>query len=424
MAKAKNNAGSVLDLVGELTGGDTPSSFDAAGVVLDAAAGIGVAANGSVVAVHPRARLDEIERDVNQPRKEIDEEDLHDKAESMKMVGVLQPIVLRETNFEAPYTKRFVLVSGEERWRAADIAGLVDIPYVLRNDLPVENVFLAQTIENTNRKDLSDWNLALAIRQILDSPVVMPDGTRKKLKQNEVGRLVSRSKSTISKVLGMLDDDVVQLCEEKIIRTSSDCSLFKALSDEEKVILVEKVRSEGRAISRPDFDQLKATSTAAGTGGQIEGDNLQSQHHEDGQVDGDGASSDGAAEAAGTGDSIGSNDAYGANSDFGGAGELGGETGTLGTMTNFDGGSNTPASSSSGSSSGSSESSGEKSKNVSIKLKVEDVERLIPFFVDKAEDKMEIRFSADLAIALIENMKGTVPDDPTDYADKIRELLA
>lgn len=418
MTKAKG--GSVLDILGEMT---APAATPAA-------------APAPVVSAAPfLARIDDIEPDPEQPRREFDEADLDDLASSFKMVGILEPLVLRETNGQAPFTKRFVILAGERRWRAAPRAGLEEVPYVLRNDIAAEDVFLAQVVENTNRKDLTDFELAKSIRRVLDS--------NKKIKQKDIAAAMNKSKATISKVLGMLDDDVIQFVEEGLLRTANDVSFFKALSDDDKLALVEKVRAEGgRPISRPDFDDLKAAKASAapaadaasgesghaegGTsvedgagagssvdsgsdGGQLEGDGQQAGA----DVDGEGGFPDFSGAAAGDGEAGG---VGGEGAGLDGLGGFGGEAGGDG---GYDEGGTSVATSS---------SSGEKGpagpKPVSVKLKVEDVERLIPHFVDKSEDKVELRFSADLAIALIENLGGTVPDDAGEYGEKIKDLLA
>ena len=418
MTKAKG--GSVLDILGEMT---APAATPAA-------------APAPVVSAAPLlARIDDIEPDPEQPRREFDEADLDDLASSFKMVGILEPLVLRETNGQAPFTKRFVILAGERRWRAAPRAGLEEVPYVLRNDLAAEDVFLAQVVENTNRKDLTDFELAKSIRRVLDS--------NKKIKQKDIAAAMNKSKATISKVLGMLDDDVIQFVEEGLLRTANDVSFFKALSDDDKLALVEKVRAEGgRPISRPDFDDLKAAKASAapaadaasGESGHAEGgtsveDGAGAGSSVDGGVDGGQLEGDGQQAGADVGGEGGFPDFSGATAGDGEAGGFGGEGAGLDGLGGFGGEAGGDGGSDEGGTSvATSSSSGEKGpagpKPVSVKLKVEDVERLIPHFVDKSEDKVELRFSADLAIALIENLGGTVPDDAGEYGEKIKDLLA
>ncbi len=418
MTKAKG--GSVLDILGEMT---APAATPAA-------------APAPVVSAAPLlARIDDIEPDPEQPRREFDEADLDDLASSFKMVGILEPLVLRETNGQAPFTKRFVILAGERRWRAAPRADLEEVPYVLRNDIAAEDVFLAQVVENTNRKDLTDFELAKSIRRVLDS--------NKKIKQKDIAAAMNKSKATISKVLGMLDDDVIQFVEEGLLRTANDVSFFKALSDDDKLALVEKVRAEGgRPISRPDFDDLKAAKASAapaadaasGESGHAEGgtpveDGAGAGSSVDSGNDGGQLEGDGQQAGADVGGEGGFPDFSGAAAGDGEAGGFGGEGAGLDGLGGFGGEAGGDGGSDEGGTSvATSSSSGEKGpagpKPVSVKLKVEDVERLIPHFVDKSEDKVELRFSADLAIALIENLGGTVPDDAGEYGEKIKDLLA
>lgn len=425
MAKAKQAGGSVLDILGEMT---APASAPAA------PAAPAVAPEPAAATAKPlKAAVDDIEPDPTQPRTNFNEADLDDLAASFKMVGILEPLVLRETNGQAPYTKRFVILAGERRWRAAPRAGLTEVPYVLRDDIESTDVFLAQLIENTNRQDLTDFELAKSIRRVLDE--------NKKIKQKDIAAAINRSKATISKLLGMLDDDVIAYVEEGVLQTSTDVALFKSLDETDRAFLLEKARDDGgRALTRPDFDELKASKASAAPAAASE----------ESAGPGAGEASAGGDDAGGEtpGETGAGGEAFGAESgdagaqlehgegqgeggfpDLGGDGQHDGHEGGsagldgLGGFAGGDGGAD--GGTSVATSSGSGEASGGSGpKPVSIKVKVEDFERLIPHFVDKSEDKIEVRFSADLAIALIENLGGAVPDDSADYGAKIKDLLA
>lgn len=351
----------------------------------------------------PMAAVADIERDPNQPREEFDDADLDDLAVSAKRFGILQPIVLRLTNGQAPFTKKFVLIAGERRWLAAQRAGLAEVPYFLRDDLQGNDIFLAQVIENANRKDLTDFELAKAIRKCLDAD--------SSLKQKDIAHYMNRSKATVSKLLGMLDGGVIEYVREGLLRTSNDAAMFKTLSDDERQQVVEQARAENKPVDRAVFDALRDAKMKA----DAEANAATADPAAAGEKESESASMPGSKLATGLADvDVGGAGAAGEST----PGEAGGEGGGLG-----DAGTLSKAQSVATAAPSSGESSSSALKTVNLKLKVEDVEFLVPHFVDKAVDKVELRIPADIAIAIIENLGGTVPDDVADYAAKIKEFL-
>jgi ParB family chromosome partitioning protein len=113
--------------------------------------------------------LDRIVPDPDQPRRVFDEERLEELADSIRVEGVLQPIVVR---FDATQD-RYVVVHGERRWRASKAAGLTSIPAIVR-DVPVERRLVQQLMENVIRDDLNAVDRAAALRalrhQLGDAP--------------------------------------------------------------------------------------------------------------------------------------------------------------------------------------------------------------------------------------------------------------
>ena len=106
-------------------------------------------------------KLVDIEPNREQPRKFFDEESISDLAESIKMYGVIQPIVV--TKKEGYYA----IIAGERRWRAAKKAGLVDIPAIIRNDDDKKNKEIA-LIENMQREDLNAYEKASGIKALME----------------------------------------------------------------------------------------------------------------------------------------------------------------------------------------------------------------------------------------------------------------
>lgn len=106
-------------------------------------------------------RLDRIEPDPDQPRRTFDEERLEELAASIRQEGVLQPIAVRYDTAR----DRYVVIHGERRWRAAQLAGLRTIPAIVR-DVPEERLLVQQLMENVVREDLNAVDRAAALRAL------------------------------------------------------------------------------------------------------------------------------------------------------------------------------------------------------------------------------------------------------------------
>ncbi len=141
--------------------------------------------------------LNDIKPNASQPRKVFGEEALSDLADSIREHGVIQPVLLR------PAKKGYELVAGERRWRAARLAGLKEIPAIVRDLDERTNAFYA-LIENVQREDLNAIEEAEGIREIID---------RYGLTQEEASRVVGKSRPYVSNSLRLLTlpDEVKEL---------------------------------------------------------------------------------------------------------------------------------------------------------------------------------------------------------------------
>ncbi len=130
-----------------------------------------------------------IEANPNQPRREFDEQALNDLAASIKELGIIQPVTLRQVD-----DNRFQIIAGERRWRASQIAGLKAIPAYIRtiND---ETVMELALVENIQREDLNPIEIALAYQHLLDN-----DG----MTQEKVSERVGKSRAAIANYLRLL----------------------------------------------------------------------------------------------------------------------------------------------------------------------------------------------------------------------------
>lgn len=136
-----------------------------------------------------QVKIDEIIPNTYQPRREFDPEKLQSLSDSIKELGVLQPILVREHE-----SGKFELIAGERRWRASKAAGLATIPAVVR-EIDNETSLAHAIVENVQRADLNPIEEAAAFQQLLDEF---------QLTQEEVATRVGRSRPVIANALRLL----------------------------------------------------------------------------------------------------------------------------------------------------------------------------------------------------------------------------
>ena len=152
-------------------------------------------------------RLEAIRPDPNQPRQSFDDDSLADLSESIRQDGVIQPIEVVEVE---PH--RYVLVHGERRWRAAQLAGLETIPAIVRrHDYDDLTRFVRQLVENLQREDLNDVDRAhglVHLKQLMEGEAAGQPSTRKTWKNQvtwpQVGERIGYSKQRINQLVKLL----------------------------------------------------------------------------------------------------------------------------------------------------------------------------------------------------------------------------
>ncbi|MCD0253083.1 ParB/RepB/Spo0J family partition protein [Xanthomonas campestris pv. campestris] len=413
---------------------------------------VGAAENGSTLTV----AISDVAPDPNQPRKKIDPKRLELLAASIAKMGVLQPIVIRNSGVPEPL---YHLVAGERRWRASQLANLTEIPAILRDDLTEDSELrtIAQLAENMNREDLSDYDTAKSIQTLIDTS---PDPTKHGLK-TEIAEVLGRSRPEISRLLKMLDTENIDLVEEGLIVSADALSRFRACDEALQTQLIEQARASGEPISGGMVRSAKAEQKNQSEAGQSKsspGDELPAAFTErassdQGDTSGARVASDNNEHAELTGSQLQTTtedaDAFPADTNTAGNGsngsDLGGEddgngNGDAGGEEDDDGDDDAASGSNGGGfvtsgrsdddgsagagSSGSSTPAGPRAKAVSLQVTGEAAETLMRFLVDKAADKLELRLPNDLAIAVIENLGGTLPENPEHYAQTIKDLLS
>ncbi|MBR6533632.1 MAG: ParB/RepB/Spo0J family partition protein [Clostridia bacterium] len=141
---------------------------------------------GGVITVN----LNDIEPNRNQPRKDFDEDAISELAESIAEHGLIQPIVVKpETN------GRYSIIAGERRWRACRMAGIYEVPVIIKDAEPQELMELA-LIENLQREDLNAVEEALGYRSLIDSFG---------LTQEQVAKRMGKSRTAVTNALRLLN---------------------------------------------------------------------------------------------------------------------------------------------------------------------------------------------------------------------------
>ncbi|RZS94346.1 ParB/RepB/Spo0J family partition protein [Cuneatibacter caecimuris] len=175
-------------------------------------------------------RLSKIEPNRRQPRKQFDEDTLVELAESIKLYGVIQPLIVQLKG------DHYEIIAGERRWRAAKLAGLKEVPVMVREytDKEVAEISL---VENLQRDDLNPIEEAMAYQRLLKEF---------NLKQDEVAERVSKSRTAITNSMRLLklDEKVQEFIAEGLISTGHG-----------KVLLAVEDKELQREIARQIIDE-------------------------------------------------------------------------------------------------------------------------------------------------------------------------
>ena len=164
-------------------------------------------------------KLIDIEPNREQPRKLFDEEAISELAESIKMYGVIQPIVVTEKE------GYYAIIAGERRWRAAKQAGLKEIPAIVRENDVKKNQEIA-LIENMQREDLNVYEKANGIKTLMDNY---------HLTQEEIAKILGKGRSSIANSVRVLNlaPNVLELAKKGKL-TEGHCKALLAIDDPEK----------------------------------------------------------------------------------------------------------------------------------------------------------------------------------------------
>ena len=189
--------------------------------------------------------IDEIAPNESQPRKTFNKEKLEELARSIKTHGVIQPIVVRKQG------SHYEVVAGERRWRAARIAGLSEVPCIVR-ELTDEQNMLVAIIENVQREDLNPIEEARGIRAMIEDY---------ELTQDEVAKAVSKSRPYITNALRMLKlpDAVLDMVSAGKLSAGHARAILSA-KEEEQTEIAKHVETKGLSVREAEKLSKKGLS--------------------------------------------------------------------------------------------------------------------------------------------------------------------
>ena len=178
--------------------------------------------------------ITKVEPNRKQPRKYFDEDALQELSDSIKQFGLLQPILVQDRK------DYYEIIAGERRWRAARLAGLKEVPVIIKNYTDQEIVEIA-LIENIQREDLNPIEEAQAYKRLLEEF---------NLKQDEVAERVSKSRAAVTNSIRLLklNDKVQQMVIDDMISTGHARALLAVEDEEEQYALAQKIFDEKLSV--------------------------------------------------------------------------------------------------------------------------------------------------------------------------------
>lgn len=198
-------------------------------------------------------KITKVEPNRNQPRKKFDEDALQELSDSIKIHGVLFPILVVNRG------DYYEIVAGERRWRAAKMAGLKEVPVIIR-DYTEKEIAEISLIENIQRTDLNPIEEAMAYKSLIEEY---------NLKQDELAERVSKSRTAITNSMRLLKlaDNVQEMIVDELISAGHARALLSVENPEEQYTLAQRVMDEKlsvrdiekivKAKNKPKRDKIK-----------------------------------------------------------------------------------------------------------------------------------------------------------------------
>jgi ParB family chromosome partitioning protein len=178
--------------------------------------------------------IESMQRGKYQPRKDLNPEKLQELADSIKAQGIIQPIVVRKISFE-----KYEIVAGERRWRASQLAGLTQIPVVIK-EIDDRTAMAMALIENIQREDLNPLEEAEALKRLLDEF---------EMTHQLIAEAIGKSRTTVTNLLRLMDlhPDVKKLLLSNHLEMGHARALL-SLEGSKQVALANKIIKEGLTV--------------------------------------------------------------------------------------------------------------------------------------------------------------------------------
>lgn len=169
-----------------------------------------------------------------QPRKDFDQEHLQELADSIRAQGIIQPLLARKIT-----QNRYEIIAGERRWRAAQLAGLSEVPVVVR-EITDESAIAMSLIENIQREDLNAIEEAQALQRLIDEFGMT---------HNQVSQAIGKSRATVTNLLRLLllNDDVKTMLERGDIEMGHARAML-TLSHDQQIKTAQAVIAKGMSV--------------------------------------------------------------------------------------------------------------------------------------------------------------------------------
>ena len=179
-------------------------------------------------------KINEVEPNREQPRKDFDEDSLMELADSIKQFGILQPLIVQKKK------DYYEIIAGERRWRAAKLAGIKEVPIIVKNYTDQEIVEIS-LIENIQRENLNPIEEAMAYKRLLEEF---------NLKQDEVAERVSKSRTAVTNSMRLLklSSRVQQMIVDDMISTGHARALLAIDDEEQQFMLANKIFDEKLSV--------------------------------------------------------------------------------------------------------------------------------------------------------------------------------
>lgn len=184
--------------------------------------------------VEMKVKIGEVEPNREQPRKKFDEDALLELSESIKKFGILQPLLVQKKD------GYYEIIAGERRWRAAKLAGVKEVPVIVK-DFTSQEIVEISLIENIQREDLNPIEEALAYKRLMEEF---------RLKQDEIAERVSKSRTAVTNSIRLLklDERVQRMVVDEMISTGHARALLAIEDGDDQYTIAMKIFDEKLSV--------------------------------------------------------------------------------------------------------------------------------------------------------------------------------